>query len=64
MFPGDLPDDPALLIGPARQGAARWLDGDYRIMDFAPAPLALKPGDGPPHIRLDRAAEFLFGDRL
>ena len=64
LFPGDLPDDPALLLGPARQGAARWLDGDYRIMDFAPAPLALKPGDGPPHIRLDRAAEFLFGDRL
>jgi len=64
LFPGDLPDDPALLIGPARQGAAKWLDADYRLMDFAPAALALKPGDGPPHIRLDRAAEFLFGDRL
>lgn len=64
MYPGELPDDPAVLIGPARQGAARWLDGDYSIMDFAPAPLVLKPGDGPPHIRLDRAAQFLFGDRL
>ena len=30
----------------------------------APAPLELRPGDGPPHIRLDRAAEFLIGDRL
>jgi len=26
--------------------------------------VALKPGEGPPHIRLDRAAEFLIGDRL
>jgi predicted YcjX-like family ATPase len=24
----------------------------------------LKHGEGPPHIRLDRAAEFLIGDRL
>jgi len=33
-------------------------------MRFAPAPLDLKPGDGPPHIRLDKAAQFLIGDRL
>ena len=33
-------------------------------MAFAPAPLTLKPGYGPPHIRLDRAAQFLIGDRL
>jgi predicted YcjX-like family ATPase len=33
-------------------------------MNFAPAPLRLKPGEGPPHIRLDRAAQFLIGDRL
>nr|MCU0911675.1 YcjX family protein [Paracoccaceae bacterium] len=33
-------------------------------MAFAPARLSLKPGEGPPHIRLDRAAEFLIGDRL
>jgi predicted YcjX-like family ATPase len=33
-------------------------------MDFAPARSQIRPGDGPPHIRLDRAAEFLFGDRL
>ncbi len=26
--------------------------------------LSLKPGEGPPHIRLDRAADFLVGDRL
>ena len=29
---------------------------------FAPAPLTLLPGQGPPHIRLDRVAEFLIGD--
>ena len=39
-------------------------DQDYQIMRFAPARLNLRPGDGPPHIRLDRAAEFLIGDRL
>ncbi|MEP6018111.1 MAG: YcjX family protein [Paracoccaceae bacterium] len=64
FYPGDLPSDPAHLLGPARDGAATWLDGDYQAMRFAPAPLDLRPGDGPPHIRLDRAAEFLLGDRL
>ncbi|MBM1556191.1 YcjX family protein [Sulfitobacter mediterraneus] len=64
FYPGDLPQDPAHLLTPARQGAEAWLDQDYQVMRFAPAPLNLRPGDGPPHIRLDRAAEFLFGDRL
>ncbi len=64
FYPGALPEDPAQLLTPARQGAARWLEGEYQAMQFAPAPLNLKPGDGPPHIRLDRAAEFLIGDHL
>ncbi|WP_405403308.1 YcjX family protein [Paracoccus sp. Ld10] len=64
FFPGELPADPAVLLHPARQGAQSWLDADYAIMNFAPAPLTTRPGDGPPHIRLDRAAEFLIGDRL
>jgi uncharacterized protein len=64
FYPGELPEDPARLLAPARQGAARWLDADYGLMSFAPAPLTLRPGEGPPHIRLDRAAEFLIGDRL
>ena len=64
LYPGELPTDPGQVLHPARQGAETWLDGDYAIMDFAPAPLTLRPGDGPPHIRLDRAAEFLIGDRL
>ncbi len=64
MYPGELPADPARLLAPAREGATRWLDADYGLMEFAPARMSLKPGFGPPHIRLDRAAEFLIGDRL
>ncbi len=64
FYPGELPQDPSHLLGPARDGAEKWLDQDYQVMRFAPAQLNLKPGDGPPHIRLDRAAEFLIGDRL
>tara|TARA_R110002051_G_scaffold93824_2_gene163615 strand:+ start:33332 stop:34744 length:1413 start_codon:yes stop_codon:yes gene_type:complete len=64
FYPGKLPNDPAHLIGPARAGAQAWLGDDYGVMNFAPAPLNLNPGDGPPHIRLDKAAQFLIGDRL
>ncbi len=64
FYPGELPQDPAVLLSPAREGAPRWLDGDYGVMHFAPAPLTLRRDEGPPHIRLDRAAEFLIGDRL
>ncbi|WP_415403863.1 YcjX family protein [Tateyamaria sp. SN3-11] len=64
FYPGALPDDPGHILNPAKAGADSWLDEDYRVMRFAPAPLTLRPGDGPPHIRIDRAAQFLFGDRL
>ena len=64
LHPGDLPDDPQVLLSPARAGAEAWLDCDFGVMRFAPAPLSLRAGDGPPHIRLDRAAEFLIGDKL
>lgn len=65
LFPGRLPEDPARLLQPARQGAERWLDAEFGLMSFVPPPrMARKPGDGTPHIRLDRALEFLIGDRL
>lgn len=64
FYPGELPEDPAHLLAPARNGAQSWLGEEYGFMAFAPAPLTLQPGDGPPHIRLDRAAQFLIGDRL
>ncbi|MCC5993256.1 MAG: YcjX family protein [Rhodobacteraceae bacterium] len=64
FYAGALPDDPMQILAPAQSGAERWLDADYQIMRFAPAPLSRGPGDGLPHIRLDRAAEFLIGDLL
>lgn len=64
MYPGELPADPLRILSPARDGADHWLDADYALMGFAPARSSLKPGFGPPHIRLDRAAEFLIGDWL
>ncbi|EET48353.1 YcjX family protein [Thalassobium sp. R2A62] len=64
FYPGALPTDPSKLLGPARAGAETWLDADYEVMTFAPAKIDLKPGEGPPHIRLDKAAQFLIGDLL
>lgn len=64
MYPGHLPEDPSRVLSPARDGAEAWLEADYHLMEFAPARISLKPGEGPPHIRLDRAAEFLIGDAL
>lgn len=64
LYAGTLPSDPGHLLAPAQKGAEAWLDHDFNVMKFAPPVLNLKPGDGPPHIRLDKAAEFLIGDRL
>ena len=65
VFPGDLPQDPDSVY---RGGAA--LDGltdGLRFVRFRPPRLVAGP-DGArltlPHIRLDRALEFLIGDRL
>ncbi len=63
LHPGNLPDDPAAILAPARQGAGAWIDAAFRVTRFAP-PVLRGTGEGLPHIRLDRAAEFLFGDRL
>lgn len=64
LFPGELPESPAAMLAEAHGGAENWLDADYAVMAFAPARISLRAGEGPPHIRLDRAAEFLFGDLL
>ncbi|WP_417241713.1 YcjX family protein [Celeribacter sp.] len=64
FYAGELPQDPAHILAPARKGDEKWLDGDYEVMQFLPAPLTLRPHEGPPHIRLDRAADFLIGDKL
>ena len=67
LDPGELPADPASVIAAARaaRGNAKaqgWIDGDYAVTGFAPP--RLTKGEGLPHIRLDRALEFLIGDRL
>ncbi|CCE07906.1 conserved hypothetical protein [Bradyrhizobium sp. STM 3843] len=68
-FPGDLPDDAAALFNGAE--AFRGLSSDaaeatdFRFLRFRP-PLLESNGGEPtlPHIRLDRALQFLIGDRL
>ncbi len=68
VFPGQLPDDPSAIVDASRRpgdGAQEgWLSEDYGFMRFAPPVRDGRPGFGPPHLRLDMAAEFLFGDRL
>jgi uncharacterized protein len=71
VFPGELPDDPDAVFAPdaapfrglAAVGAG---DTDFRFVRLRPPPLETT-GDGAPalpHIRLDRALQFLIGDRL
>ncbi|MBP7241389.1 YcjX family protein [Amaricoccus sp.] len=64
VFPGDLPEDVANLLAGARGAGAGREAAAWRVPRFAPPRLSQAPGDGLPHIRLDRAAEFLFGDKL
>ncbi|MBX6426885.1 MAG: YcjX family protein [Variibacter sp.] len=65
VFPGDLPDDPAALFDEAGEPAARGA-ANLRFLRFRPPALAAGKGASPtlPHIRLDRALQFLLGDRL
>ena len=65
LHPGDLPLDPARLLTPARLGAAQWPnDICYDLPFFAPPAGGQKAPNGLAHIRMDKAAEFLIGDRL
>ncbi len=64
FHPGELPENPRDILEPARTGARKWLDAEYGIMRFAPAPSSRRQDEGLPHIRLDRAAQFLLSDRL
>ena len=69
-FPGDLPADPEELFkgDSAFQGLASATaeKSDFRFLRFRPPQLDNRDADGPmlPHIRLDRALQFLIGDRL
>jgi predicted YcjX-like family ATPase len=61
-FPGDLPQDPAALFAPARLPRG----SQFRFVRFRPPALIGNDNGAPtlPHIRLDRALQFLIGDRL
>ncbi len=69
-FPGDLPADPEQLF--KGEGAFRGLSStaaektDFRFLRFRPPRLERDGTDEPalPHIRLDRALQFLIGDKL
>ena len=61
---GDLPDHPASVLDPARASDAAWLDAGYAQIRVLPPPGLVRPGHGLPNIRLDRAVDFLIGDRL
>jgi uncharacterized protein len=69
-FPGDLPVDPEQLFN--NEAAFRGLTSasadkaDFRFLRFRPPLLEHEGADSPalPHIRLDRALQFLIGDKL
>jgi len=68
-FPGELPDDPQALFESesAFSGlASAKADTDFRFLRFRPPQLVQGGMDAVtlPHIRLDRAMQFLIGDRL
>jgi len=68
MFPGELPADPDLLFDPSGTGfkglaSANPEEADFRFLKFRP-PAGIGANTPVPHIRLDRALEFLIGDRL
>jgi hypothetical protein len=66
IFPGELPVDPSVVLR-GRGLALPPAQNDYRFVRFRP-PVAETGADGKtrtlPHIRLDRALEFLLGDKL
>ena len=67
LFPGDLPADPQHLFdGPAAATGRARGNADFRFLRFR-SPKVERCGDGLPvlpHIRLDRALQFLIGDRF
>ncbi len=67
-FPGDLPSETdALFRDPAPfRGLTATAPGqaDFRFLKFRPPLIEAGPDAPLPHIRLDRALQFLIGDRL
>ena len=68
VFPGDLPSDPDILFKEEDKAGTHSPadEADLRFLRFRP-PLLETTGEGVPalpHIRFDRALQFLIGDRL
>ncbi|SCW57934.1 hypothetical protein SAMN02927900_02876 [Rhizobium mongolense subsp. loessense] len=67
VFPGDLPEDPESLFDGIESASRDVQLPDVNIVRFRPPQLEETGGGiklSVPHIRLDRAMQFLFGDRL
>ncbi len=65
IFPGDLPEEAARVLEPTSVAGSAGIQTGF--LRFRPPPLAQDGGQGRPafpHIRLDRALDFLMGDRL
>jgi predicted YcjX-like family ATPase len=56
LFPGEVPVEAPM--------PDEWVDGRFHFLEFKPPRLANIHGSGLPHIRLDRALEFLLGDKF
>ena len=67
VFPGDLPENPRWLFEALESDGANVHLPEVNVVRFRPPELD-ETGSGiklsVPHIRLDRAMQFLFGDRL
>jgi uncharacterized protein len=56
LFPGEIPVNIPL--------PEEWVTGRFNFMEFKPPRLSNSNGNHIPHIRLDRALEFLLGDKF
>jgi predicted YcjX-like family ATPase len=56
LFPGEVPVEVPM--------PDEWVEGRFGFLGFKPPRLANIHGSGVPHIRIDRALEFLLGDKF
>ena len=56
LFPGEVPVEVPM--------PEDWIEGRFHFLEFKPPRLANVHGSGLPHIRFDRALEFLLGDKF
>ena len=69
IFPGELPEDPRTVLATADaalpgEAPPDWPGRDFAALRFAPPDWQAERDEGPPHIRLDTALDFLIGDKL